>query len=111
MQVQDKMASCGLVSSALILCILFMFSSHTATAYFNIHGSGTKDSSFFNPENVNLSIYYEPLSTESATFILNDLTLAYLQNIISIVNLRLIPWGKAHIVRPNYIVVCKVRNT
>lgn len=59
-------------------------------------------------EKVNLCVYYESLSDTGAEFISHDLGKVFEKGLISIVNLRLIPWGKAQIVEPNETIVCEV---
>ncbi|GAY32095.1 hypothetical protein CUMW_000560 [Citrus unshiu] len=58
-------------------------------------------------EKVNLSVYYESLSDTGAEFITHDLGKVFEKDLTSIVNLRLIPWGKAQIVEPNETIVCE----
>ncbi|KAL9428713.1 hypothetical protein AB3S75_030660 [Citrus x aurantiifolia] len=58
-------------------------------------------------EKVNLSVYYESLSDTGAEFISHDLGKVFEKGLTSIVNLRLIPWGKAQIVEPNETIVCE----
>ncbi|XP_047334248.1 gamma-interferon-responsive lysosomal thiol protein-like [Impatiens glandulifera] len=55
---------------------------------------------------VNLSIYYESLCPYCANFISNNLNKIFENGIISIVNLRLIPWGNAYM-KDNYTWVCQ----
>ncbi|XVE62078.1 hypothetical protein DITRI_Ditri06bG0090400 [Diplodiscus trichospermus] len=46
-------------------------------------------------QNVTLSVYYESLCPYCADFIVNHLVKLFDQGLISIVNLRLVPWGNA----------------
>ncbi|KAF5750788.1 gamma interferon responsive lysosomal thiol reductase family protein [Tripterygium wilfordii] len=48
-------------------------------------------------QNVDLSVYYETLCPYCADFIVNDLVKVFDKGLISIVNLRLVPWGNAFI--------------
>jgi interferon gamma-inducible protein 30 len=57
---------------------------------------------------VNLSLYYETLCPVSKEFIVNDLVKVFKEDLISIVNLRLVPWGNAHIIDPNKTIICQV---
>lgn len=59
-------------------------------------------------DNVNLSLYYETLCPGSAEFISEGLGKVFEKGLISIVNLRLIPWGNAKIVEPNKTIDCQV---
>lgn len=58
-------------------------------------------------QNVTLSLYYETLCPYCADFIVNHLVKVFDKGLISIVNLRLIPWGNAFI-QPNGSFVCQV---
>ncbi|ESR42711.1 hypothetical protein CICLE_v10013559mg [Citrus x clementina] len=58
-------------------------------------------------DNVNLSLYYETLCPGSAEFISEVLGKVFEKGLISIVNLRLIPWGNAEIVEPNKTIDCQ----
>ncbi|WOH08083.1 hypothetical protein DCAR_0727520 [Daucus carota subsp. sativus] len=60
---------------------LFMLHSHSSPTNF------TK---------VNVSLYYESLCPFCGNFIVNQLRKVFETDLISIVNLRLIPWGNAH---------------
>ncbi|XP_031284947.1 gamma-interferon-responsive lysosomal thiol protein-like isoform X2 [Pistacia vera] len=57
-------------------------------------------------QNVTLSVYYETLCPYCADFIVNHLVKLFQNGIISIVNLRLIPWGNAFI-QPDGTVMCQ----
>ncbi|KAL3569776.1 hypothetical protein D5086_029666 [Populus alba] len=57
-------------------------------------------------QNVTLSLYYETLCPYCADFIVNHLVKVFDRGLISIVNLRLIPWGNAFI-QPNGSFVCQ----
>ncbi|KAL9428714.1 hypothetical protein AB3S75_030661 [Citrus x aurantiifolia] len=58
-------------------------------------------------DNVNLSLYYETLCPGCAEFISEGLGKVFEKGLISIVNIRLIPWGNAEIVEPNKTVDCQ----
>ncbi|KAL4347925.1 hypothetical protein GQ457_17G006210 [Hibiscus cannabinus] len=49
-------------------------------------------------DKVTLSLYYETLCPYCASFISNDLVMVFQTDLYTIVNLRLVPWGNAHIV-------------
>ncbi|XP_022766243.1 gamma-interferon-inducible lysosomal thiol reductase-like [Durio zibethinus] len=51
--------------------------------------------STYNAQNVTLSVYYETLCPYCADFIVNHLVKLFDKGLISIVNLRLVPWGNA----------------
>ncbi|KAL2557936.1 Thioredoxin superfamily protein [Forsythia ovata] len=59
-----------------------------------------------NEEKVNLSLYYESLCPFCANFIVNQLVKVFKTDLISIVNLRLVPWGNTQI-SPNNTWICQ----
>lgn len=56
----------------------------------------------------NLTLYYDSLCPSSRDFIIKDLVKVFMEDLISIVNLRLVPWGNALIVEPNNNIICQV---
>lgn len=58
-------------------------------------------------QNVTLSVYYETLCPYCADFIVNHLVKLFQNGIISIVDLRLIPWGNAFL-QPDGTFICQV---
>ncbi|KAG5060489.1 hypothetical protein JHK87_001518 [Glycine soja] len=60
-------------------------------------------------EKVTLSLYYESLCPYRADFIVNHLVRLFQTGLISILNLRLVPWGNARIA-PDGTVVCQVQH-
>ncbi|PNX90600.1 gamma-interferon-inducible lysosomal thiol reductase, partial [Trifolium pratense] len=67
-------------------------------------------SSFFSPtqshKKVSLELYYESLCPYCANFIVNYLPQVFEQDLISIVDLKLVPWGNAKL-RDNSTIVCQ----
>ncbi|XP_044493148.1 gamma-interferon-responsive lysosomal thiol protein-like [Mangifera indica] len=57
-------------------------------------------------QNVTLSVYYETLCPYCADFIVNHLVKLFQNGIISIVDLRLIPWGNAFL-QPDGTFICQ----
>ncbi|OMO97655.1 Gamma interferon inducible lysosomal thiol reductase GILT [Corchorus olitorius] len=57
-------------------------------------------------QNVTLSLYYETLCPYCADFIVNHLVKLFDEGLISIVNLRLVPWGNA-VMQPDGSFVCQ----
>ncbi|CAA2969911.1 Hypothetical predicted protein [Olea europaea subsp. europaea] len=57
-------------------------------------------------DKVNLSLYYESLCPYCASFIVNELVKVFKTDLISIVNLRLVPWGNTQI-SPNNTWICQ----
>ncbi|KAF4387511.1 hypothetical protein F8388_011659 [Cannabis sativa] len=60
-----------------------------------------------NSEKVSLGLYYESLCPYSANFIVNYLVKIFEDDLLSIVDLKLFPWGNAKI-RGNSTVVCQL---
>ncbi|OMO84951.1 Gamma interferon inducible lysosomal thiol reductase GILT [Corchorus capsularis] len=59
-------------------------------------------------EKVNVSIYYEALCLRCAKFIVNKLENVFENGLISIIKLRLVPWGDSYISKSNDTIICKV---
>ncbi|CAN1303473.1 Gamma-interferon-responsive lysosomal thiol protein [Linum perenne] len=62
-------------------------------------------------QKVNLSVYYETLCPPCAQFIVENLINIFNNGIIDIVNLKLIPWGNAHLTvngTNNTNIICQV---
>lgn len=57
---------------------------------------------------VTLSLYYETLCPYCQAFIKNDLLRLFVEDLIDIVNLRLVPWGNARVLEPNKTIICQV---
>ncbi|KAK7382452.1 hypothetical protein VNO80_01305 [Phaseolus coccineus] len=57
-------------------------------------------------DKVTVSLYYESLCPYCADFIVNHLVRLFQTDLISIVNLRLVPWGNAWIA-PNASIICQ----
>jgi len=70
--------------------------------------SSSSSSSSAPNEKVTVSLYYESLCPYCADFIVNRLVRLFQTDLISIVNLRLVPWGNAWIA-PDGSVVCQVK--
>ncbi|XP_021645341.2 uncharacterized protein LOC110638913 [Hevea brasiliensis] len=59
-------------------------------------------------EKVNVSLYHETLCPSSASYILHDLSNAlFKERLFHIVNLRMVPWGNARIVKPHKTFLCQ----
>ncbi|PRQ19500.1 putative gamma interferon inducible lysosomal thiol reductase GILT [Rosa chinensis] len=52
-------------------------------------------------QKVTLSLYYDSLSTSCATFIVKNLAKIFDDDLITILNLRLVPWGDAYANKSN----------
>ncbi|KAK0584726.1 hypothetical protein LWI29_017662 [Acer saccharum] len=93
------MASCESVFRISITWLLFFFfyfflfisSSYVAAAASYSNFNGNKVSSAPDPQNVNLSIYYETVSPNCSKFIVKNLESVFNNGLISIISLRLVP--------------------
>lgn len=82
---------CIIVAS---LPFMFVSASHSSLDYDNAKTL----SPAINNEKVNLSLYYETLCPYCASFISDNLVKVFQNDLDTIVNLRLVPWGNAFIV-------------
>ena len=57
---------------------------------------------------LNLTLYYDSLCPSSRDFIIKDLVKVFMEDLIRIVNLWLVPWGNALMVEPNKNIICQV---
>lgn len=99
----SNMAFCKLIFTGTVTWLFFLFisPSHAASSGSNIGY----------PEKVNLSLYYETLNPNCSNFIVQKLTTVFANDLISIINLRLVPWGNAFIDNSSKKIVCKVTIT
>ncbi|KAL6133019.1 hypothetical protein ACLB2K_065256 [Fragaria x ananassa] len=58
-------------------------------------------------QKVNLTIYYDTLSTYCEEFIIYELPKAFELDLMQIINLRLVPYGNAYIQEPNNTIICQ----
>ncbi|XP_044473324.1 gamma-interferon-responsive lysosomal thiol protein-like [Mangifera indica] len=95
----SNMAFCKLIFTGTVTWLFFLFisPSHAASSGSNIGY----------PEKVNLSLYYETLNPNCSNFIVQKLTTVFANDLISIINLRLVPWGNAFIDNSSKKIVCK----
>ncbi|KAJ6750378.1 hypothetical protein OIU85_000957 [Salix viminalis] len=56
---------------------------------------------------VNLSVYYEALSPSCATFIVQNLARIFDDDLITITNLRMVPWGNARVNKTDSTTICQ----
>lgn len=68
----------------------------------------THCSSSSKSQNVTVSLYYETLCPYCANFIVNYLVKIFQNGLISIVNLRMVPWGNAWIDKSDGSFICQV---
>ena len=88
--------------------LLFIFQSDSISAYDLDYGRVNKDSKLVS-QKVNLSVYYEALNPSCASFIVKNLARIFDNDLNTIVNLRLIPWGNAYLNKSSNAIVCQVR--
>ncbi|GLU11920.1 hypothetical protein SLE2022_286380 [Rubroshorea leprosula] len=81
----------------LFLVHLFLFSSSSSASVISLPSDSDK---------VSVALYYESLCPYSANFIINYLTKLFEDDLISIVDLRLVPWGNAKL-RGNNTIDCQ----
>lgn len=86
------------ISQSLVLSCLVLFSSFCPSPTWASES-----------RKVSLELYYESLCPYSANFIVNYLVKLFEDDLISIVDLNLVPWGNAKIRGNNNTVVCQVR--
>lgn len=107
-----KMASEKLVFSSIIVFLLIFFLDPFKAASVHLDAedikSRTSSSSIIDQQKVNLSVYYETLCLSCAKFIIQNLTTVFNNDLIDIINLRMIPWGNAHFNKTNNAIICEV---
>jgi hypothetical protein len=87
-----------------LIVLTFLLSLHAPCSSFEDHGINVLES-----QKVNLSLYYETLCPSCATFIVNELAnKVFEEDFLSIINLRLVPYGNAQVQQPNNTIVCQV---
>ncbi|KAF9665259.1 hypothetical protein SADUNF_Sadunf16G0104000 [Salix dunnii] len=100
------MASTKLVFSfVIILCSIFLLLPSHAASHSDF-GDMQKPSSL-DSQMVNLSVYYEALSPSCAAFIVQNLARIFDDDLISITDLRMVPWGNAHINKTDSTTICQ----
>ncbi|KAL6278195.1 hypothetical protein ACE6H2_021796 [Prunus campanulata] len=98
----STMASAYLFFTSLIACSIFLTTFSSAAAE-----NGRFGVSRIEAQKVTLSVYYETLCPFCATFIVKNLAQIFDNNLITILNLRLVPWGKASINSSKNSTVCQ----
>jgi len=111
----SKMALLKFVSFIVLTSVLFMpmYPSSSSAEHHGIKVPSpikfqkAKSSPIKIPK-VTLSLYYESLCPYCQAFIKNDLLKLFVEDLIDIVNLRLVPWGNARVLEPNKTIICQV---
>lgn len=108
----NKMFLSKLVITNALMLILFL-SMYESEGASNSSGSlSVVNGANINPplahQTVNVSVYYDSLCQSCAQFIIRDLKNVFDSNLISIMNLRLVPWAKAYINKTNSSISCQV---
>jgi interferon gamma-inducible protein 30 len=104
---KKKMASTKLVFLFIVASFLvFLLPPSHAASHSDFED--IKISSSIDSQMVNLSVYYEALSPSCATFIIQNLTGVFDDDLITITNLRMVPWGNAHVNETDNTIICQV---
>lgn len=106
------MASSGPTWELILACfsVLLLISQTEAATTLDSNSSASINTLFKSRhsagDTVNLSLYYESLCPYCASFIVNQLVKVFQSDLISVVNLRLIPWGNT-IIASNGSWICQ----
>lgn len=109
----SKMAPLKFLSFIVLTSLLFMSPSCCSAEHDGmkvpspLNSQKAKSSPIKIPK-VTLSLYYETLCPYCQAFIKNDLLKLFLEDLVDIVNLRLVPWGNARVLEPNKTTICQV---
>lgn len=100
-----------LVITIALILVLFLFICESqgasyASASHNV-GHGADINTSLAHQKVNLSVYYDSLCKTCAKFIIEDLRDIFGNNLISIVNLQLVPWANAYVNNTNKSISCQ----
>lgn len=99
------------ITNALVLVLLLlMYESEGASnssASLSV-GNGANINPPYAHQKVNLSVYYDSLCQSCALFIIKDLRNIFDSNLISVMNLRLVPWANAYINNTKNSISCQV---
>ncbi|XP_004305113.1 PREDICTED: gamma-interferon-inducible lysosomal thiol reductase-like [Fragaria vesca subsp. vesca] len=90
------MASCKFFSIIVLAALISLFTNALSPEDFNCFSL-----------KVNLTIYYDTLSTYCEEFIIYELPKAFELDLMQIINLRLVPYGNAYIQEPNNTIICQ----
>lgn len=104
--VSRTMASTLLFFTFAIACPLFLFTFQSQAASNLDFGRGK--ASKFDSQKVNLSVYYDTLNPNCSSFIVKNLAQVFDQDLITILNLRFVPWGDAHFNKSTNATICQV---
>ncbi|XVE76610.1 hypothetical protein DITRI_Ditri12bG0187000 [Diplodiscus trichospermus] len=97
------MASSQLLSFLLLSLLVIFIHPSLSSPDNNI----TKAQSHVKPKKVNLSLYYESLCPYCRSFIVTQLVKVFNTDLLNIINLRLVPWGNAQLVKSNKTITCQ----
>ncbi|XP_022765851.1 gamma-interferon-inducible lysosomal thiol reductase-like [Durio zibethinus] len=86
----------------LSLLVIFIYPSHSSP------DNNVTEAQSVKPKKVNLSLYYESLCPYCRNFIVSQLVKVFNTDLLNIINLRLVPWGNAEVVKPNKTIICQV---
>ncbi|GMY25585.1 gamma-interferon-responsive lysosomal thiol protein-like isoform X1 [Fagus crenata] len=92
---------------AYVIAFLLSLSVSLSHALWSYPNDNRFNVSAIDSPKVNLSLYYDTLCPYCATFIVKNLTEVFNNDLINIINLRLVPWGNAYINKTNNAIVCQ----
>ncbi|XP_023880451.2 gamma-interferon-responsive lysosomal thiol protein-like [Quercus suber] len=104
---QNKMASTKLIFTFVIAFLLSLFISPSHSFWSHPPNDDGLKVSAIDSLKVNLSLYYDTLCQNCSTFIVANLTEVFNNDLITIINLRLVPWANAYINKTNNAIVCQ----
>lgn len=89
------------------LLLVSVSSSHFSSVAMKSGPLHSKKNAVANPEKVSLSLYYETLCPYCRNFIVDPLAKAINTDLMTILDLEMVPWGNAMIL-PNTSILCQV---
>ncbi|KAK7260012.1 hypothetical protein RIF29_25700 [Crotalaria pallida] len=93
---------------AMTLVLFFSIYESKGASYSSAsHIDGADEITPFAHQKVNLSVYYESLCQPCAVFIIKNLEEIFNNDLINIVNLRLVPWVNAYVNMTNNSISCQ----
>ncbi|CAK9183129.1 unnamed protein product [Ilex paraguariensis] len=96
-----KQVSVFILSSCVLLGLCMVSQSQASSSDGAVNKVKASSQTYDSGDKVNLLLYYEALCPFCANFIVNQLVKIFQTDLISIVNLRLVPWGNTVIAANN----------
>lgn len=85
---------------------VFIYQSDGASYPSGSHGDSA-EIALASSQKVHVSVYYDSLSLPCATFNVKNLQDIFYKDLINIVNLHLVPWASAHVIKTNNSIICQ----